>query len=422
MYELIARLFSICRSITGDGVRQTHEILREYLPKLETHEVPSGTQCFDWVVPDEWNIRDAYIADQQGDKIVDFKDHNLHVVGYSSPVDREVSLEELQEHLFSLPEQPDLIPYVTSYYRPFWGFCLPDKQRKKLVNAPYHVFINSELAPGSLTYSDLYLPGQSKEEIFVSTYTCHPSMANNELSGPAVATFLAQWLSTRSNYYSYRFVFAPETIGPLVYLKEHLEYLRTHVIAAFNLTCVGDDRAVSFLPSRAGDTLADQVARHVLKYQATEYQEYDFFQDRGSDERQYCSPGVDLPMVSIMRSKYGTYPEYHTSADDLTVVSPEGLEKALELHKSCIRLIESNRTYQTQIIGEPQLSRRGIVVQFGGGNDPRAHIKRKQLQNFLTCCDGEHDLLNIAETIGAYGEDLVEIAQILTQHDIIKEI
>ena len=422
MYAFIVRLFDICRSITGHGVRQTHQIIRDYLPQLETHEVASGTRCCDWVVPDEWNIEDAYIADQQGNKIVDFKENNLHVVGYSEPVNKEVTLEELQQHLFSLPEQPDAIPYVTSYYRRTWGFCITDEQRKTLADPSYRVVINSDLSPGSLTYSDLYIPGQSQEEVYISTYTCHPSLANNELSGPAVATFLADWLTTRENYYSYRIVFAPETIGPLVYLSEHLDYLKKHVIAAFNLTCCGDDRAVSFLPSRTGNTLTDRVARHVLQYQAPGYQSYDFIQQRGSDERQYCSPGVDFPMVSIMRSRYGNgdFPEYHTSADDLTVVSPKGLQKTLDLHKACIQLIETNRTYQTQIIGEPQFSRRGIIVQFGGGTDILE--QRKKIQNFLVCCNGNHDLLSIAETIGVYGNALHEIVELLIEHEIIKQV
>lgn len=420
MYDLASRLFDICRSITGDGVRQTLNIIHEQIPDLTIHEIPSGTQCFDWVIPDEWNIHDAYIMKKNGEKVVDFKVNNLHVVGYSIPINKEMTLSELQEHLFSLPEQPNAIPYITSYYQRSWGFCLTENQRKQLTDPIYHVVIDSDLKPGNLTYADMVIPGESDKEVFFSTYTCHPSMANNELSGPVLATCLAKWLQTQNNSYTYRFVFAPETIGPLVYLKEHLKHLREKTIAAFNLTCVGDNRATSFLPSRDGRTLTDRVARHIVEHLAPEHIEYSFIHDRASDERQYCSPGVDLPMVSIMRTKYGNYPEYHTSLDDLSVICPEGLQKSFDIHKECIKLLEANRTYRTTITGEPQLSRSGLVVQRGGGTTPNA--LRFMIQNLLMYSDGTMDLLTFAEKMDIYAKKLFPVIEILLKEKLIREV
>jgi aminopeptidase-like protein len=420
MYGLVERLFGICRSITGNGVRETLKGIAVHLPNLEIHEVPSGTKCCDWLVPDEWNIRDAHISDEQGRRIVDFQQHNLHVVGYSSPVDKEVSREELDKHLFSLPELPDAIPYVTSYYKTFWGFCLTENQRKTLTDPHYRVVIDSSLTSGSLTYADLVVPGESKEEVFFSTYTCHPSMANNELSGPALATCLGKWISSQSNRYTYRFVFAPETIGPLVYLSRNLEHLRTNTIAAFNLSCVGDNLAVSYIPSKSGDTLTDRVAQHVLKHRAPGHLTYEFVKHRGSDERQYCSPGVDLPMVSIMRSRYGDYPGYHNSLDNLDLVSPEGFQTSFDLHKECITVLESNRIYASTIIGEPQLSRRGLVQSLGGGID--ISQTRVRIQNILMFCDGSRDLIDVAEVMEEYVIDLLPVIETLKESDLLVEI
>ena len=308
MHTWAKDLFGFCRSLTGPGVRETLSYLTELMPELTTHSVATGTSAFDWSVPEEWTIREAYIEDESGKRILDFKDSNLHVVGYSVPIDQWMDLKELDNHLHSVPDQPDAIPYVTSYYSRRWGFCIPHELRESLKEGRYRAYIDSDLKPGFMNYGELIIEGDTKEEVLLSTYICHPSMANNELSGPIVTTALAQWLTSLGNTrYTYRIIFVPETIGSIVYLSRHYEYLQNYVVAGFVVTCVGDDRAYSFLPSRKGRTLSDRVAQHVLTHMVGDYDRYTYF-ERGSDERQYCSPGIDLPVCSIIRSKYGTYP------------------------------------------------------------------------------------------------------------------
>ena len=417
MHELVRRLFPIARSITGDGVRETLRILGEHVP-LEIHEVPTGTRAFDWTVPPEWSIRDAYILDEAGDRIVDFRRSNLHVVGYSVPVDTTLSLAELQPHLHSLADQPSAIPYVTSYYERRWGFCLSHEQRLRLRDGRYRVVIDSELKEGSLTYGELVIPGATASEVFLSTYVCHPSLANNELSGPVVATWLAKWIAGRPRRYTYRLVFIPETIGSLVYLSRHLDALKANVVAGFNLTCVGDDRAYSFLPSRMGDTLADRVALHVLRARHPDFVRYSFL-DRGSDERQYCSPGVDLPVVSVMRSKYHEYPEYHTSLDDLTVVTPAGLEGAYAALRDCLEVLEANRTYRATTLGEPHLGGRGLYPTLGTRSSSAAV---RTTMDLLAYADGAHDLVAIGDLIGVPVMDLQPVAEQLVTHGLLTEV
>ena len=358
-HDLLRSLFPICRSITGNGVRQTLRMLQEELPGLKTFEVPSGSKVFDWTVPDEWNITGARLTGPSGEVVADFADSNLHVMGYSEPVDCTLSLEELQGHLHSLPEMPNAIPYITSYYARRWGFCLTHEQRQNLKPGMYRAVIDSTLAPGSLTYGELVIPGQCEKEIFISTYVCHPSMANNELSGPVVATALAQWVAQQPRRYTYRFVFVPETIGSITYLSRNHEALRRNVVAGFNLTCMGDERAYSYLPSRKGDTLADKAALHVLRHFAPDFIRYTFL-DRESDERQYCSPGIDLPLCSVMRSKYHVYPEYHTSRDDCTLVTQKGLEDSVNIMTRILEALEENVVYEPRVLCEPQLGKRGL--------------------------------------------------------------
>jgi aminopeptidase-like protein len=417
MYSLAKDLWRFPRSITGNGLRATLNRLKSKLPELQIHEIPSGTRVGDWTIPDEWNLQRARLWDPSGQVVCDTEWNNLHIVGYSEPFSGVVTLEELQTHLHSLPGQPDAIPYVTSYYERRWGFCLADEVRRNLLPGMYRVEIDSTLHPGSLTYADLKLPGSTAHEILVSTYVCHPSMANNELSGPVVAVELAQYLSTLADRrYSYRFVFAPETIGAVAYIHKNLDELKRHVIAAFNLTCVGDDRTYSLLPTRAGDRAIDQIARHVLRHFATSYHEYPW-ESRGSDERQYSAPLVDIPMVSIMRSKYWEYPEYHTSLDNLErVVSPSGLQGGFEATRRAIEIIERDSRPKSMVIGEPMLSRRGLYSSLGAG---RFSSTPQHLLDVWSYCDGTLSTLEIADKLQRRFDEVDQLIQQLKTLEII---
>lgn len=421
MYNLCDRMFPICRSITGDGVRETVRLMREVVPEITIHEVPTGTKVFDWTVPKEWRIRDAWVKNSKGEKIIDFKEHNLHVLGYSTPVDKKVSIEELKQYLYTQPDQPDAIPYVTSYYKERFGFCLSQEQYDSLPEDTYHMFIDSELFDGALTYGELVLPGESKEEILISTYFCHPSMANNELSGPALSVYLAKWLMGKGKRrYTYRFVYIPETIGSITYLsqKDHLEYMKKHTIAGWNLSCVGDDRTYSMVATRYGDTLSDRVMKNVLSFIYPEYKCYSFLH-RGSDERQYNAPGIDLPVCGFCRSKYGEYPEYHTSKDDMGLISPAGLVGAYNVMVQCIEALEHNWRYKIICYGEPQLGKRGLyptISQKGSYDDV------KIMTDFIAYADGKNDIVDISNIIGVPVRELLPIISKLRKADLIKVV
>ena len=418
MHSWAKDLFPINRSLTGSGVRQTLAYLGNLLPGLVVYDVPSGTKAFDWTVPDEWAIRDAYIADESGKRLVDFQKHNLHVLGYSDSVDLWLDREELEHHLHSLPTQPDAIPYVTSYYKRRWGFCLTHNQRMLLPPGRYHAVIDSDLKPGVLNYAELILPGETQDEVLLSTYICHPSMANNELSGPVVTTAIAQWLqSLKNRRYTYRIVFIPETIGSVVYLSLNINHLKRNVIAGFNITCIGDDRCYSYVPSRNGNTLSDQVALHVLKHTDAGYKHYSWL-DRGSDERQYCAPGVDLPIATIMRSKYAEYPEYHTSLDNFDLVTPSGLEGGFIAIRRAIEILEQDIYIKTTLLCEPQLGNRGLYPTL---STKESGEQVRTMMNLISFCDGSRKLLEIANLIEEPFWSLMAIVKKLVNHGLLEK-
>lgn len=418
MYALAKRLFPIGRSLTGEGVRKTLKIIKERIP-LKVHEVPSGTKAFDWTVPKEWNVHEAYIVTPDGKKIADYHENNLHLVGYSIPVDSDMSLKELQEHLHSIPGQPTAIPYVTSYYSEQWGFCLSQNERALLREGIYHVHIDTELKKGSLTYADLVIPGASKKEVLLSTYICHPSMANNELSGPVLVTALAKWLMKKPRKYTYRFVFIPETIGSIIYLSKHLIHLKEQVIAGFVVTCVGDNGKYSFIASRNGNTLADRVARRVLAAKHPNFRNESYLL-RGSDERNYCSPGADLPVASIMRSRYGLYPEYHTSLDNLSLISSKGLQGSFDIYKSILEILEKEPLYHAAYIGEPQLGKRGLYPTLSKSGSVTTDIY--QLVNILAYADGTRLPQDIADQVGLTLAQLKKETRRLAKHGLLVEV
>ena len=410
------RLFPICRSLTGDGFRQSLEIIRETVPEIQVFEVPTGTQVFDWTVPKEWNIRGGGIYRLNGEKVIDFKDSNLHIVGYSLPIDETVSCDVLLEHIYTQPDQPDLIPYVTSYYKERWGFCMSENQKATLTDPAYHVVIDSSLEDGSLTYGELVVPGQTDDEILITTYLCHPSMANDELSGPVVMTELIKYVQQMTDHrYTYRFVINPETIGAITYLSRNLNVLQQHVKAGFVLSCCGDDRTYSYIATKYGDTLADRVLQNVLSFHAPDYLSYTFL-DRGSDERQYGSAGVNLPVCGFCRSKYTQYPEYHTSADNMDLISPAGLQGAYDVMVKVINALEHNYFYSMNCKCEPQLGKRGLypTISYKGSHDSVNAIR-----DFTAYADGSHDLIDISNRIHVSTDILIDIKDKLLAHDLL---
>lgn len=417
IYDLVVRLWPYCRSLTGDGVRQTFSDINEILP-LKIHEIPTGTKAFDWEVPDEWNIRGAYIKDEAGNTIIDMKDNNLHIMSYSVPINAWIDLEELQQHLYSDPNKPDAIPYFTSYYNKKWGFCLEHNKRLALKSGKYHVFIDSTLEPGHLTYAECIIPGKSKKEVLISTYICHPSMANNELSGPALTTYLGKWLMEKNNRkYTYRLIFVPETIGAIVYLKYNHKHLKKNTIAAINASCVGDGRCYTYIASRYGNTLSDKVAQHILRFTDPNYHSYSFL-ERGSNERMFCAPGFDLPMVNINRSAFRKYPEYHTSLDNLDLVSPEGFQGSFNVYTRFIQAIENNAFYTATNCGEPRLGKRNLYTVI---NNNRTLDNFTQIVvDFLQYADGTNDLIDIANIIKVPVWKLYDVVGVLLKHDLVR--
>ncbi len=393
MLNLIVELYPICRSITGEGVRETLRGIRQRIP-LEIHEVPSGTKVFDWTVPLEWNVTDAYVMNREGKRVIDFKAHNLHLMSYSIPVRTKMSLTELSPHLFTLPDRPVWIPYRTSYYKENWGFCLRHADFERLLDDEYEVVIDSSLRAGSLTYGEAYLPGEIADEVLVSCHVCHPSLCNDNLSGITVAVRLAQTLATRRRRYSYRFLFLPGTIGSITWLAQN-EQMVSRIKHGVVLTGVGDAGNITYKKSRQGNAEIDRAMAHVLKHSGVTYTIIDFF-PYGYDERQYCSPGFDLPVGCFMRTPHGQYPEYHSSADDLDFVKADSLVQSYARCLEVFELLEENRTYLNQNPKcEPQLGRRGLYRAVAGQQEKQ--WTELALFWVLNASDGHHTLLDIAE-------------------------
>lgn len=417
MHALISDLYPICRSLTGDGVRKTLKTLQSYIP-MDVHEVPSGTPVFDWTIPKEWNIRDAYIANAEGKRLVDFKQSSLHVLGYSVPVRKNVSLTELKEHVFTLPDHPDWIPYRTSYYSEDWGFCLSHEQLVDLQEGEYQACIDASLEDGFLTYGEYYLRGYSDDEVIISTHICHPSLANDNLSGIAVATFLAVHLKQLSPRYSYRFLFLPGTIGAIAWLCRN-EASVSRIKHGLVLAGVGDSGNSTYKRSRKGDAEIDRAVTHVLRHSGQNYEVMEF-SPHGYDERQYCSPGFNLPVGCLMRTPHGRYPEYHTSADDLSFVQPMYLADSFEKGLSVIDILENNKTYVNQQPKcEPQLGKRGLYRSIGASGDGATN--QHAMLWVLNLSDGNHSLLDIAEKADVGFGVVKSAANALEKHGLLKE-
>lgn len=410
MFELMETLYPICRSITGNGVRQTLEIINQIIP-IDIKEVPTGTKVFDWEVPKEWNIKDAYIKNSKGEKIVDFEKNNLHVLNYSTPIHKTVSLEELKEHLFTLPKYPDWIPYRTSYYNENWGFCITHKQYEELEDDTYEVYIDSSLDDGHLTYGELYIKGESEEEFLLSTYLCHPSLCNDNLSGVVLLTYLAKELLDKDLKYSYRFLFIPETIGAITWLslnEEKTKNIKYGLVA----TCVGDRGNITYKKTRNGNEMIDRVVEKVFIDSKQQYKIIDF-RPWGSDERQYCSPGFNLPVGSLMRTPYGIFPQYHTSADNLNFIDSNSLADCLQKYLEVIYIIENNNIYvNTNPKCEPQLGKRGLY-------DEISHLKWVMFW-VLNLSDGTNSLLDISIRSRLGFKQIKEAVDLLVVSELLK--
>ncbi|GIP36205.1 DUF4910 domain-containing protein [Paenibacillus sp. J2TS4] len=420
--DLFDRLFPIHRSITGNGVRESLAILNEIVP-IEQKEYPSGMECYDWTVPKEWNVREAFIRNKWGDTIVDIRDNNLHLVSYSTPFHGRVSREELLSRIYTLPEMPDAIPYVTSYYKEHWGFCLEHNRLKQLVDDQYEVVIDSTLEDGHMTIGEGVVSGSVGQEILFSTYICHPSMANNELSGPIVQTMIYKYLRERGNLkYNYRFLYLPETIGSVLYLSQYGEPLKEKLAAGYVITCVGHGSSFTYKKSKRGHTLADRAAIHVLQHSGKPHRiiEWSPF---GSDERQYGSQAFQLPVGSLMRTMYGDYKEYHTSLDNRDLISEEALQETVQMYIDIIETLEANETYQsTHIHCEPKLDKRGLYPSTGGTRSEKERKQVSMIMHLLAYSDGEHDLIAIGDKFNTMGKDLAEAAALLVGEGLLVPI
>ncbi|NBU97323.1 MAG: DUF4910 domain-containing protein [Spirochaetia bacterium] len=417
MFSWAKFLFPINRSLTGNGNRQTLKFIKSFLPDLKIRQVGSGKKCFDWTVPMEWNVEEAYLINPDGEKIADFKENNLHLLGYSDPIDIYIDLKTLQKHLYSLEDQPNAIPYVTSYYKNRWGFCLKHKNRLKLKPGKYRAVIKTSKKKGWLNYGELYLPGKYKEEIFLSTYICHPSMANDQISGIVTLLALAKWIKQKSKRnYSFRIIWIPETIGAIVYLKKNLKILQKNIKLGWQLACLGDGGNFSFLPTREESTQTDLITEECLKKITKNPTKWSFLK-RGSDERQWCFPGVDLPVCSIMRSKYNTYKEYHTSQDNLNLIRPQFLQESYNVLKYVIGVADENFIYKVNTIGEPQLGKLNLYPTI---QSKKTSSSVENILNVITYCDGKTSSVEISKKINIDVKTVIQIQKVLLKFKKLK--
>ena len=417
MIELAKKYFEIHRSITGKGVRKSLKLLKKEIPKLKIKKIKSGYKAFDWKIPAEWNIKKAYIADKKGKKIIDFKDNNLHIINYSSRINKFLSRTELLKHLFFRKSKPNAIPYITSYYKKFWGFCLSYNDfKKKFDQNKYKVVIDSNLnKKGFLNYGELIINGKSKKEIIIHTYICHPSLANNETSGPIVCTYLAKYFLNKKNNYTLRFIFTPETIGAIAYIHKNYKYLKENVIGGYVITCVGDERNYSILESREKQSLSNKVAKEVFNKNNIDFKTFSFL-ERGSDERQYNSPGINLSIASIMRTKYGKFNEYHTSDDNFKLVTKQGLQDSFKIIKKIISEFDKRIIPIAKYKCEPFMSKRNLYPSLSTGKIDKL---TNDLINFLAYSDGTKDLKEIGKIINVKNQKIKKIYNILKTNKLI---
>jgi aminopeptidase-like protein len=415
------KLFYINRSITGKGVRDTLNIFKKNFPNFKIRKIKSGSKVFDWVVPPEWNVKEAYIEDNKKKKIIDFKENNLHLVGYSIPINKFFKKKNLIKHIYSIKKKSNAIPYITSYYKKYWGFCITDFQKKKIISNyknedKFKVVIKSKLNDsGMLNYGELIIKGNSKQEILISTYVCHPSMANNELSGPIVSLSLIDYFLKKKLQKTLRFIFIPETIGSIAYLSKKINYLKRYTVGGFNLTCIGDEANFSCIFSKYGNTQSDKVIKEVFKKYSLKYKKYSFL-ERGSDERQFNSPGVDLPIATISRSKFHEYPEYHTSLDNFDLVTLKGIKKSFKIVKIIIETLLKKKIPQSKHYCEPNLSKRRLYSTLSRANN---NSFGKNILNFLQYSDGKNSLKEISKKIKINIKNATKIYNILKKNNLI---
>jgi len=422
IYNFAKKIIDYPRSLSGDGVRETLKDIKKILPIMKVKSFKSGNKAFDWKIPMEWVVHDAYIVKPNGKKICKFSDNKLHLVGYSIPVNKTLSKDKLLQKLYSLPKLKNAIPYVTSYYKKDWGFCIKHSEKSKLKNGNYKVFINSKHKKGVLNYGEIFIKGKSNKEILLSTYVCHPQMANNEISGISVVTYLAKWIKSKKRNFSYRILFIPETIGSIAYIHKNFNKLKKNLIAGFVVTCVGDEKKFSYIPSRNGNTLSDFVAKKILKNNKKNYITYSWL-DRGSDERQFCAPNIDLPICSITKSKYGKYKEYHNSLDRLgTVVTEKGLYESFKIYQKCIDYLEKNFDKKFFIpinnsFCEPQLSKRKL---YPPTSTLKTAKKVKSMMNVLSYVDGKNSIIEIANLCHLSKLEVKKYLKIFRKFNLIK--